>query len=480
MAIAQGEKVGGTDGHRGVATMEPGAGLINPETFAGLTYALAGMQADAGHDGPIVIARDPRASSEHLSRAAVAGALHAGAEVIDLGVAPTPTAQKVAEWSGAAATVVVTASHNPAEDNGWKGMTGHSKPHDKAIREYSDRFWEQHQSGLVIPTSLADSVERRPELINEYEDSVVATIQGAFGERPLENKLFVVDGANGAAMNLTPRILERLGARVERFACDPEGVINENCGANDLGGVKAFLASRPDIVDDPNFVGALANDGDSDRMQGVGVVVQDGVTKFVDITGNHVMGAMAEGQPGIVGTLYTNSGLRNRLAEQGIEFEECKNGDKYVTRALLAKQAAGENWTRGGEFTGHYVDLAWLPSGDGLMSAAWFAARTVQRGMTFGDVHRELPLWDESMNEVRMPEGTKAEAILAAPPVAEVVSAMQELTDRRVIVRASGTEPVARVWAESPLDGVADGTSAHIAQVVRAQLRGAVVWSMIK
>jgi phosphoglucosamine mutase len=473
MAISVGEQIGGTDGHRGIATAEFGAGLINESTFAGLTYALVGMQQEVGEDGPIVFARDTRPSGERLQQAAMAAAILRGAEVINLGVAPTPTAQKVAEKFGAAAAVVVTASHNPVADNGWKGMIGFGKPDDEAIRGYSERYWDQEASGLVIPSSFADGVRQRPELVTEYEDNVVATIEITFGERPLQNKLFVVDGANGAATSLTPRILRRLGARVECFACDPKGVINENCGANDLGGLKSFLARRPDITNDPDFVGALANDGDADRMQGVGMIIENGISTFVDITGNHVMGAMAEGQPGIVGTIYTNSGLRSHLTEQGIGFAECDNGDKYVTRTLQAKRTAGENWQRGGEFTGHYVDLAWLTSGDGLMSAAWFAARTVQKGMTFGDVYEGLPLWNESMFSVRLPEGTDAKALLASESVQEAIVATKGQPNMNSIIRGSGTEPVARVWIESPLEGVAEAMSVRVVESIRRQLDAA-------
>jgi phosphoglucosamine mutase len=159
------------------------------------------------------------------------------------------------------------------------------------------------------------------------------------------------------------------------------------------------------------------------------------------------MWALAQGEPGIVGTEYTNSGLRRRLQDGAIEFEECPNGDIHVTKALRDRQAAGESWRRGGEFTGHLVDTDWLGSGDGVRMAAWLASYVVSRGMTLGDLHEEVPLWHERMGKVRAVQGKKLLQTDMSQRLIE--QARDELGENgRLIVRASGTEPVVRVWAE--------------------------------
>lgn len=442
--------LGGTDGFRGEATIEPGAGLVNPETFAGATYALVEYQLQKGVNGPLVTARDTRPSSEALHTAVNAAGIRAGVEVISLGVAPTPVAQKIAQEFGAMATVVVTASHNPKEDNGWKGMPGSSKPSKDVIAAVSKLYWHHIDGGLVVPLNRTRAVHRRPELISWYIDEVVKDIEHTFGTKPLEGKLFVVDGANGAAQKVTPKLLLRLGAEVEEFCCDTSGYINEGCGAANLDGLKRFLLERPDITGDTRFVGALANDGDADRLMGLAVLREkDGREQIVEINGNHIMEALAQGQLGIIGTEYTNSAFVKRLHEQGIGFEYCANGDVFVTEALLRRQSAGEKWTRGGEFTGHLVMTDWLLSGDGVRMAAWFAAYVVTHNETFADIYIKQPLWPETMEKVKL-AGKHGDIINHDPDVKAALSRAKKMLGEngRIILRPSGTEPVIRIWGE--------------------------------
>lgn len=455
--------LGGTDGFRGEATHDQGPALINEQTFALLTCALVERQLELGETGAVVIAQDPRASGDGLRRAAIAGALMHGVEVWDLGVAPTPTAQKAAKELGGLATIVVTASHNPAKDNGWKGMVGSNKPSKDVVADISSRYWDYIDDGLVIPfgTKLRPAVER-PELLTWYSAQVVASIENEFGETPLQGKLFVIDGANGAAQSLTPDVFRRLGATVEEYACDGSGDINDGCGAANLDGLKTFLADRPEITSNPNFVGAIANDGDGDRVMAVGVIAggQDTV-QLVEVTGNHIMGRHAQSQPGIVGTEYTNSGLVTALEQQGIGFEYCKNGDIFVTERLREKQSQGEDWTRGGEFTGHHIDTTWLSSGDGVRMAAWFASFATKSGVNFGDIYKDLPLWAEKMTKVRFSPTRGEENITDLPAVQDALLQAEAALGKngRLILRASGTEPVIRIWGE--------GTEpAHISNIV--------------
>jgi phosphoglucosamine mutase len=445
-------QLGGTDGFRGLAVEETGPGLINEETFRHLTYALVAGQLEKGELAPVVVAQDTRPSSKRLGKAVMEGALaYPGVEVWNLGVAPTPAAQKVSQEYGGMATVVITASHNEYPENGWKGMLRSSKPSKDEVRSLSQRYWRQVDQGLVIPVSDR-VVPERPELTRWYIDKVVSSIECEFGERPLDGKLFVIDGANGAAQKVTPEVFTRLGAAIETFGCGNQGQINEDCGAASLGGLKKFLTQNPNILTDPRFVGAVANDGDADRMMGIGLAAgPNDHRQLVEIDGNHVMAALAEGQPGIVGTQYTNTALVRKLQEEGIGFEYCANGDVFVTQKLRELQASGKDWRRGGEFTGHHVVLDWLSSGDGVRMAAWFAAYAVQKNQTFGDIHQNMPLWAEKMTKVTLSRA-KQSAIQGDEVVERAIRQAEEQLEAngRIIVRPSGTEPVVRIWGESP------------------------------
>jgi phosphomannomutase len=206
--VPPGEAMGGTDGFRAPYTDLAGPGLMNPETVAGLTCAtIAYQQETNGIDGPVVVAQDTRPHGERLRHAVIAAALAQGSEVIDLGVAPTPAAQKIASKAGAMATFVLTASHNPAPDNGLKYMVGWQKPSKDQVRTISDQYWTQQDTGLLMSQAPGRELAVRDDLRGAYETAVVDDIREAFGtEKPLAGKRFVVDGANGAALRVTPSI----------------------------------------------------------------------------------------------------------------------------------------------------------------------------------------------------------------------------------------------------------------------------------
>lgn len=443
-----GQKVlGGTDGFRGQFTEVAGPGHINEETFSALSAALAEYSQDSGLDGPVVVARDTRPSGERLLQAVVDGLHATHVDVVDLDVAPTPVAQKIAQSLGAMATIVVTASHNPSTDNGWKGMIGNRKPDSDEVKAISNRYWDLVNGGFK-PVIDIEEPAFNEHLLYRYVETAVEDIEAHFGEQPLANTLLVIDGAYGAGSLVSPELFRRLGAEVTEFACG-NGVINEGVGAADLSGLKNFLVQHPEITTDPRFIGAIAHDGDADRVMAIGAHPVEGL---VEITGNHFMWAMAQDEPGIVGTVYTNSGVIEALTPRGIDFEYCANGDRYVTQALLAKQAAGQDWTRGGEFTGHLIDTHWLSSGDGPHAGAWFASWVAQNGLRFHDVHDAVPLWHEQMEKVVLRDAELGELMLESTVLQDEIRKLETGSygaDIRIVARPSGTEPVFRLWAES-------------------------------
>lgn len=449
-------ELGGTDGFRGEATDQPGPGLMNAETVAGLSYSLVSLQQERGMDGPVVVGGDTRRSSEGLRQAAVTAVKALGAEVQDYGVAPTPMLQKIAGEVGAMALVDITASHNKHTDNGWKGMLGKKvggkiniyKPDKAQSAEISDYYWNLVDAGFDF-SRLAEAEDdaSQPELSRDaYIDWVVADIERQFGPAVLAGKTLIIDAANGAVVGITSEVMRRLGADAKEMNFG-QGLINDGCGAADLSSLSNFLLDNKSLADNPNFLGGLANDGDGDRMMALGV---DNSRLVVEVTGNHTMLAMAGGQPGIVGTTYTNSGVVERLNQGGIGFEYCANGDSNVTEALLTKQAGGEGWTRGGEFTGHLIDTLWLPSGDGVRNAAWLAAWAASEGKTFGDIYEEMPMWPEVMKKLPLPKNIGKE-IEQDGVYASLIQAAEDRLGQsgRLVVRPSGTEPLLRIWGEA-------------------------------
>jgi phosphoglucosamine mutase len=260
---------------------------------------------------------------------------------------------------------------------------------------------------------------------------------------------------------MAPRLYGALGATVVRFECHNDGArINLNCGAAHLEGVKNFLRINPDISQKPNFLGVFASDGDGDRVMGV-----DPLGRVIN--GNHWLQRLAIGQRGIVGTVYTNSALREAVERAGVEFHECPNGDSHVTAKIIElTKERGPGYTRGGEFTGHLIDIDHLSSGDGLYMGAWMAAQAVSEGITLADIYNGLVLWPEKMVNIHV---DNAEEKLADPLVKEAIQSIRDHLGQRgrIIVRPSGTEPLVRVWAESR-DENPDTITSKISQILQA------------
>lgn len=454
--------LGGTDGFRAEYTEQHGPAKMNRETVAGLAAATMLQPEVIDKAGPVVVLRDTRPSSPELAAAVIDGIrLTDAAEIINLGVTPTPTGQKVAQHVDARATFAVTASHNPAHQNGLKYMLGHAKPDSRQVEAISDSYYQNYLNPVLGQATENSATERREELTQWYHDEVVSAITAQYGSGVLDGTVLAYDGAFGAAKELMPRILQSLGATVYRFACG-EGVINASCGAADLmeskaksSGLERFLRSHRRLTRNPKFIGALANDGDGDRV--LGMAVRGTENRQYDVlNGNHFMWALAQGEQkrgGIVGTLYTNGGLRTALQAAGICFEECDNGDRYVTEALRAKQVAGMTVRRGGEFTGHLIDTDWLGSGDGLYMGAWYTADTVSRGMTFADRLDELQLYPERLRNFSVSSLARAKRFLASDTYkqhAQLILSDIAAAGGRAVVRISGTEAKVRVWVESP------------------------------
>jgi phosphoglucosamine mutase len=436
----------GTDGVRGVANRD-----LTPELALAIGRALGG-RLPAG--ARVLIGRDTRRSGPMLEGALASGLASAGADVGLLGVLPTPAVAELVAASDAAAGAVISASHNPFPDNGIK-LFG------------PDGFKLADDDEAAVESALGDP-GARPEAarlgeISRWQEGRALYIESLLERRPVDlaGLSIVVDCAHGATAVTAPEVLERLGARVTAIGVEPDGLnINDGCGSTDLARLSsAVTAARADL--------GLAFDGDGDRMLPVGA---DGVP----LDGDQVIAICAldmrrrghlDGDAVVVTTM-TNLGFRRAMAAEGIEVRWTDVGDRYV----LEEMRRG-GYVLGGEQSGHVINLRHGPSGDGLAAGLHLLEALAARGETLaeaGRVMQRLPQRLVNVPAERKDELAAAEALWAA--VRDCEAALGE--DGRVVVRASGTEPLVRVMVEAPTADECDVWCTTIAEVAARELGG--------
>jgi phosphoglucosamine mutase len=438
----------GTDGVRGLANAE-----LTPELVLALSGAAARVLADhgLGHRPVAVVGRDPRASGEMLEAAVTAGLTAAGADVLRVGVLPTPAvAHLVAEFR-ADLGVMISASHNPMPDNGIKlfAAGGRKLPdavEDEITGRLDDRVIDRPTGARI------GRVRDVPEAAGRYVDHLLlATPQALDGVR------VVVDCAHGAASEVAPQVYRRAGADVVAMHAQPDGLnINEGCGSAHLDQLrKAVLAEHAAI--------GIAHDGDADRCLAV-----DAVGEVVD--GDQIMAvlALAMRESGeliedtLVTTVMSNLGLHLAMRRHGVVVRTTPVGDRYVLEEL----AAG-GFSLGGEQSGHVVLPGYATTGDGLLTALLLMARMASSGRSLADLAGVLTRLPQVLINVAVAD--KA-AVAVAPAVADAIAGAQvELGETgRVLLRPSGTEQLVRVMVEAPTESAAQTIAHRIASIVAA------------
>jgi phosphoglucosamine mutase len=439
----------GTDGVRGVANLD-----LTPELAYAIGRAGAAVIArDQPLDKPIVVGRDTRLSGPMLEGAIVAGIASTGRNVVQLGIVPTPAVAAITVSIEAAAGVVISASHNPIQDNGikWFGADGFKL--SDAVEDEIERLLDSPD--LPRPTGLEIGLASHARgLIDNYFSKLIA----AGGD--LAGLTVVVDAAFGAAYLVGPKVFERLGARVIALHAEDDGSrINVECGATHLDALRARV--REEIARTNGPVVGVAFDGDADRAL------------FVDetgavLSGDHVMLAIARdlhrrGElPGdvVVGTVMSNMGFEKALAQAGIRLLRAAVGDRYVLEAL---RAGGYRF--GGEQSGHVIDLATGTTGDGPMTAVTLFSLARRERATLHELVGALSVYPQVLVNVRVADKNLAEH----PAVRDAIAAAErELGgDGRILVRPSGTEPLVRVMVEAS-DAARTRTVAEtVAQAIR-------------
>lgn len=417
----------GTDGIRG----RVGDKVINAEFMLKLGWAIGTVLPKEQH-GTVLIGRDTRVSGSVLEAALQAGLASAGITVRTLGVIPTPAVAYLTQSMRAQAGIMISASHNPYYDNGIKIF-------DTQGMKFSDALELQIEELLTQPMSMATSEQLSAvqRLTYDAKGRYIEFCKGTFPHQlSLEGLKIVIDAAQGAGYQVAPTIFSELGADIIVTGCEPNGFnINEHCGALHPERLQQLVLQHQAHL-------GIALDGDGDRLQLV-----DERGELVD--GDEILAILAHEnstglrcRAGVVGTLMSNLGLEQSLANEGIEFLRAKVGDRFVLETLLEK-----GWTLGGEASGHIIDLDYTTTGDGIVTALQVLRVMRMQQATLSSLKKVMIKRPQLLENIRY-EGDVD--VLNHPQITEAVAHWtKQLADRgRILLRLSGTEPLIRVMVE--------------------------------
>jgi len=417
------KKYFGTDGIRGRAGQPP----ITAEFMLRLGRA-AGRVLGNGDRATVLIGKDTRVSGYMLESALEAGLLSAGADVRLVGPMPTPGVAYLTRSLGASAGIVISASHNPYWDNGVKFFCGKG-----------EKLADEVELAIERELDSADSSSERIGKALRIDDATkryAAFCRAAAPQLDLSGMRVVLDCAHGATYQIAPTLFTGLGAEVHAIGAQPDGTnINRDCGATHPAALQAEVRARGADI-------GIAFDGDGDRVQMVDAdgVLADGDDLIYVLASDRKARGLLRGP--VVGTLMTNFGIERALGELGIAFERASVGDRYVLQML--RQHGGE---LGGEASGHLLSLAHATTGDGILSALLVLEVLRRTGTTLAQARAALRRVPQITLNLPLANGS---VLIAREPVQSALGGVQDtLRGRgRVVLRASGTEPLVRVTVE--------------------------------
>lgn len=442
----------GTDGVRGEANVE-----LTPELAYRLGRA-ATLYFGESTDGipKILIGRDTRISGQMFEAALCAGICAAGGRAIVVGVIPTPAIAFLTKKKKAQCGIVISASHNPFQDNGIKFFGGNGYKLPDAVEDELEKIVRDIEAGKDYPRATAGKmgyIDYRHEYINEYKDFVLSTCKERFDGMDI-----VLDCSNGAAYEIMPIVLNKLGANVIVLNNAPSGVnINKNCGSTHIERLqKTVVGMGADF--------GIAHDGDADRCLCV-----DEKGNIID--GDHILvicakEMMAQGTlkyNTVVTTVMANIGFHKAVKEFGGKAEITKVGDRYVLENMLAN-----GYKLGGEQSGHIIFADYNTTGDGPITALQVLAAVKRSGRKASELNEMMVSYPQLLVNVAVAtkDGWEANANIAAA----IKAGEEELgSDGRILVRPSGTEPLIRVMAEGPDQDQLESICNKIADVVRQE-----------
>jgi phosphoglucosamine mutase len=437
----------GTDGIRGTVGQAP----ITPDFMLRLGHAVGQVLRRTEAKPTVLIGKDTRISGYMLESALESGFNSAGVDVVLLGPLPTPGVAYLTRALRASLGVVISASHNAYPDNGIKFFSAKgTKLPDAWELEVEAALsqapvWE-HSSALGKSRRLDDAAGR----YIEFAKSTFAN------DLTLKGLKIVVDGAHGAAYQIAPKVFHELGAEVIAIGCTPDGInINDGVGATHPEAlIRAVKANHAHY--------GIALDGDADRLQ---IVSSDGRL----FNGDEVLYLMVnerlqrgEKVPGCVGTLMTNMAVEVALKSKGVQFVRAKVGDRYVLEELEK-----HNWLLGGEGSGHLLALDKHTTGDGIISALQVLQAVQRSGTALAALLGDVKLFPQELINVRLKPGQDWKANAALAPTQSEIEKKLGSTGR-VLIRASGTEPLVRVMVEAREASVARSSAQQLADCIQS------------
>ena len=441
----------GTDGARGIANSE-----LTCELAMNIGRAAAYVLAKKEEEKPkVIIGKDTRVSSTMLEMALAAGLCSVGADVILLGYLPTPAVAYLVKKCDADACIMISASHNPCEFNGIKIFSSEGYKLPDAVEEEIESLVLDDMSPVTLPTGAGvGSMFSRPDLIEDYIDHIVKSVGTKFNGLRI-----AIDCANGSASYTAQKLFEKLGAECHLLHCNPNGTnINAACGST-------HMEDLIDYVNGHDVDLGLAFDGDADRCLAVdenGKLI-DGDKLIAIFAKNMKDNGTLKNDTAVV-TVMTNLGFKIFAKENGINIAETTVGDRYVLEEMLKN-----DYNIGGEQSGHIIFTDYCTTGDGQLSGAMFASFVHKTGKTASELASIMTTLPQTMiNVVATPE---MKALLKTDKdILDVIKKTEDILGEngRVLVRASGTEPIIRVM----LEGVDILEIKHLAKDIATVIEG--------
>jgi phosphoglucosamine mutase len=437
----------GTDGIRGTVGEAP----ITPDFVLRLAHAVGRVLKRTEERPTVLIGKDTRISGYMLESALESGFNSAGVDVVLLGPLPTPGVAYLTRAQRASLGVVISASHNPFQDNGIKFFSAQGT-------KLPDEWEIQVEAALEEPPRWADSAtlgkaRRLDDAAGRYIEFCKSTFAN---DLTLKGMRIAVDGANGAAYHIAPKVFHELGAEVFCIGCSPDGLnINDKVGATHPDALVSTVRAHH-----AHF--GIALDGDADRLQMVDAAGR--LFNGDELLYVMVMDRLQRGErvPGAVGTLMTNMAVELALKARNVEFVRAKVGDRYVLEELEKR-----GWLLGGEGSGHLLCLDQHTTGDGLISALQVLKAVARSGKSLAQLLEGVSLFPQTLINVRLAPGQdwkKSEKLAS-----ECETLQKELDGSgRVLIRASGTEPVLRVMVEASDEQVARRGAERLVEAVQA------------
>lgn len=438
------KKYFGTDGIRN----RVGQGMIRPEQVLKLGWATGKVMRERG-EKTVMIGKDTRISGYMFESALVAGFIAAGIDVSLLGPMPTPAVAYLTQTFRADAGIVISASHNPHYDNGIKFFSSAGKKISDQIELDVEAAFELEID--VVPSNELGKARRIEDAAGRYIEYCKSTFDG---QHKLDAYKIVVDCSHGATYHIGPHVFAELGAEVVAIGVDPDGVnINQECGATHLD-----LLQKTVVEEKADF--GIAFDGDGDRVM---MVDEDGSIVDGDLILYILATALGREVEGVVGTVMSNLGVENALKTVGIDFQRTNVGDRHVMERLVENQ-----WLYGAEPSGHVLCLDKSTTGDGIVAALQVLTAMVRTGQSLKALSADVVMYPQVLKNIQVESAVGLEE---NPALKAKVSEFEEImgSEGRILIRASGTEPLIRVMVEGKEADLVESVAEQLVILVKSE-----------